>query len=188
MSLWDTMHACIVCPCRVLCVMHVCVWQHPPLADAFVRALGRPASKYEVANTCTEKLTGNQPVFVLSNEHIILLVGGMVMRTLGCLRYLYSCYRNKSLTEALHHMWQSQAWSTMLSVFFSNLTEELKEGILNCCGNNSVSLTQSLLCCLFVHLKGLHINMKIMDAGSSGRETSTVSCLMWQRAVPFLSC
>lgn len=41
----------------------------------FLRAHGRPPSKGQVVNMCTAKVTGNQPDFMLSNEHDILSCG-----------------------------------------------------------------------------------------------------------------
>lgn len=69
-----------LCTCRMrrmcssLCLPTLCFRRQIP------KSTGSPASKDEEVNTCTETLTGNQPAFMLSNECIISLVGGVAVR------------------------------------------------------------------------------------------------------------
>lgn len=60
--------------CSSLCLPTLCFRRQIP------KSTGSPASKDEEVNTCTETLTGNQPAFMLSNECIISLVGGVAVR------------------------------------------------------------------------------------------------------------
>lgn len=60
--------------CSSLCLPTLCFRRQIP------KSTGSPASKDEVVNTCTETLTGNQPAFMLSNECVISLVGGVAVR------------------------------------------------------------------------------------------------------------